>query len=209
MDQDQAAPTEEEIQAGVEEIARRLGETEAVPRQQIERIIRYCGIKYARRILRKTYEVEANGGLLTHNRERRRTVGGVFFFFAKRRMAQTQFEKVFPGMQYPYADKTRKKKKDKQHQPKQKKQKKTQQDQAPAEPKVEAAPLPTLPDDAPASAVEKYRQLASAADTFRKKIAGLEAKPKKQQFGLDMTRKLLANTEKQIEALVKQYSGDD
>ena len=46
----------------------------------------------------------------------------------------------------------------------------------------------------------------SAADTFRKKIAGLEAQPVGQQFGLEMTRKLLENTERQIDALVKQYS---
>ena len=45
-----------------------------------------------------------------------------------------------------------------------------------------------------------------AASQFREKIAALEAKPEDKRFGLDMTQKLLANTEQKIAALMQKYS---
>ena len=55
----------------------------------------------------------------------------------------------------------------------------------------------------PASVSDKLKQLHSAADTLRQKIATMEEKG--QKTGLNMTRRLLEQTEKQIATLEKQY----
>ncbi len=65
-----------------------------------------------------------------------------------------------------------------------------------------------VPQDAPPPVVQKLTELHTAAATFRQKISALEAKPADQQVGLEMTRKLLKTTEKQIEALEKQYASN-
>ena len=65
-------------------------------------------------------------------------------------------------------------------------------------------PIPDLPETAPPDVQDKLRQLHNAAETLRSRIAAMEAKG--QRTGLDMTRKLLKNTEKQIETLETQYS---
>ena len=214
----------EEDEAVAVEIIEKLGETEEIPVRQVHNIIGVCGVAFAQKVLRKTFEVEENGGLLTHNRQRRRTVGGVFFFLAKRRMSQAQFERVFPGMEYPKFQKQKAKKKGdakaekgaahKEGRPGREKGPRKgdgrRADSRPSSitmpPPAPALELPEISSTAPPEALERLKQLVSAADTFRKKIAGLEAQPAGQQFGLEMTRKLLENTEKQIDALVKQYS---
>jgi hypothetical protein len=83
--------------------------------------------------------------------------------------------------------------------------------------KREAAPEPVPHKDAPSSqdipapaglppeAAQRWIQLQTAAASFRQKIADIESKPAGQQSGLEMTAKLLRNTERQIEALEKQY----
>lgn len=58
-------------------------------------------------------------------------------------------------------------------------------------------------DALPSSVSDKLKQLYSAADTLRQKIAMMEEKG--QKTGLNMTRRLLEQTEKQISTLEKQY----
>jgi len=58
-------------------------------------------------------------------------------------------------------------------------------------------------DALPASVSDKLKQLYSATDTLRQKIATMEEKG--QKTGLNMTRRLLEQTEKQIATLEKQY----
>lgn len=57
--------------------------------------------------------------------------------------------------------------------------------------------------DLPPSVSDKLKQLHSAADTLRQKIETMEEEGKKS--GLNMTRRLLEQTEKQIATLEKQY----
>lgn len=57
--------------------------------------------------------------------------------------------------------------------------------------------------DLPTSVSDKLKQLHSAADTLRQKIETMEEEGKKS--GLNMTRRLLEQTEKQIATLEKQY----
>ncbi len=62
-----------------------------------------------------------------------------------------------------------------------------------------------LPEGVPVNIAQKLNDLHKAAAAFRQKISVLENKPAGQQFGLEMTQKLLKNTEWQIEQLESQY----
>jgi hypothetical protein len=77
---------------------------------------------------------------------------------------------------------------------------------APAEKKVVAPrtkPAPGIPEEVK----QKLSELYASASLFRQKIANLQGKPVGQQFGLEMTQKLLKNVEEEIAALEKKYSG--
>lgn len=69
--------------------------------------------------------------------------------------------------------------------------------------KPKASTPPKELDNVPTSVADKLKQLHSAADTLRQKIANMEEKG--QKTGLNMTRRLLEQTEKQIASLEKQY----
>ncbi len=78
---------------------------------------------------------------------------------------------------------------------------------APVEPIAESsAPEPDIPAAAPANVAQKLRELHSAAELYRQKIASLESKPAGQRFGLEMTQKLLKNVEDEINSLHAQYA---
>lgn len=68
-----------------------------------------------------------------------------------------------------------------------------------------AAPELTLPEGVPPEVASKLTDLMRAADTYRRKVAALEAKPPNQQHGLDMTRRLLEGIESKIEALKREH----
>ena len=186
------------IMAVASEIAGQLGETEPEPRAQIARVVEHCGVEFARKILRKTLDAEAKGGILVKSGERRRTPGGVFFFLAKGRMSPRQFEQVFPDLEYPHQ-----RKQPDTDSPPSSKQDEPQAASSPARMPAQE-PLPTLPANAPPEVIDRLHQLHRAAATFRKKIATLEASD--QPTGIEMTRRLLENTEKQIADLEAQYA---
>lgn len=91
------------------------------------------------------------------------------------------------------------------------------QAQKPAEKKKAAPPPPPpaaslippleLPANVPPEIAQKARELHIAVYQYRERLAGLEAKPANQRLGYDMIRKLLTNTEKQLEDLLKPYQG--
>lgn len=58
----------------------------------------------------------------------------------------------------------------------------------------------------PPEVAQKLQDLRTSAELFRQKISGLQGKPPDQQFGLEMTQKLLSNVEREIAALEKQYA---
>jgi len=83
--------------------------------------------------------------------------------------------------------------------------KKRDRDEAPPTPPEPEVQI-ELPVGISSDAAEKLISLHKAAATFREKIVALEAKPEDQQFGLEMTQRLLKSTEAQIEKLEAQYT---
>lgn len=69
-------------------ITQQLGETAKQARGMIWRIVQECGAEQALEWLREAQEIEAHGGMLTGDGERRRTPGGVFFKLVRDRLAQ-------------------------------------------------------------------------------------------------------------------------
>lgn len=313
----------------VNEIASELGETDIMARKQIAHVIFHEGVNGARALLKRTLEIEAQGGMLTGDNSRRRTPGGVFFYLARglviekreearARRAQEQanrpdFEwaerethtsglleqrgeavdvrvtlegrpgkvKVFKdvvmttfehhparfdnpddlpsppdepvmytvymgpkqwrrvedavansedqlivegicafdkeaNMMAIYANKvtTQTMRDEANARAKAENTDKKPKSKAPVETKTQAPPLPPpepmpeIPEGVPTDVADKLRELYSAAIQFRQKIAALEAKPANKRFGMEMTQKLLANTERQIAALEKRYAAE-
>jgi hypothetical protein len=73
-------------------------------------------------------------------------------------------------------------------------------------PTLEDTPLFNIPAAAPANVAQKLRELHAAAELYRQKIAALELKPAGQQFGMEMTQKLLKSVEDEISTLEAQYA---
>jgi hypothetical protein len=64
----------------------------------IVEIVRHMGADFAQTLMQETLSIEAQGGMLVLNGERRRTPGGVFFFLAKQKMPPEVVQQVFPFM---------------------------------------------------------------------------------------------------------------
>lgn len=87
------------------DIARQLGETEPKPHYQIARIIMFCGLEFAQEVTEAALQVEAGGGMMTLDGERRRTPGGIFFHLARERMPDDVCQEIF----YPWRAAARRK----------------------------------------------------------------------------------------------------
>ncbi len=69
-----------------------------------------------------------------------------------------------------------------------------------------AAPVVPVNPDLPPDAARKMSELQASAVLFRQKVATIQGKPAGQQFGLEMTQKLLKNVEDEIAALEKKHA---
>lgn len=67
-------------------------------------------------------------------------------------------------------------------------------------------PKPVSQPGFPPEVTQKLNDLQASAALFRQKIANIQAKPAGQQFGLEMTQKLLKNVEDEIASLEKKYA---
>lgn len=90
-------PSAEQISQLATQFGAALGETAANPVEQIGQLIEECGLPFVEKIMAETEATEAAGGLLTHDRKRRRSKGGVFFFLAKGQMDAGSRAKIFPN----------------------------------------------------------------------------------------------------------------
>ena len=325
--------TRTEVRAAARDIAKRIGETEKQPLAQIRAIIRLCGLEFAEKMVEEALAIEANGGLMTRDGQRRRTLGGVYFFVARGRMGYGPRRRIFgPAQQeamspaaapfvwearaavvdglrdergelrtvkvtligrpgrvqhfkdvvvttmthtgryaslprgvpplpeqptlytvYIAARQWRRIEQALQADPTDellvegaaafdpqiggitvhatsattrltaaRKHAAAQAETAATESPPESAPRraarpqvePTPPAEpapsiagAPADVNQKLQELHAAARMYRQKIAALQAKPPNQRFGLEMTQKLLKNTEQELQALLRKHGG--
>ncbi len=79
-------------------LAERLGETEPEPIAQLGRIVERCGIEQSTRWLDETERIEAQGGQMLTNNQRRRTKGGVFFHLVRQVVTGEDRHYIFPYM---------------------------------------------------------------------------------------------------------------
>ncbi len=85
MDTDEAVTT----------IAHTLGETEPEPLQRLQAVVTILGPEQALALCEKALAVEQQGGMLTQDGTRRRTVGGIFFYLV-RGSGNKQVQKLWP-----------------------------------------------------------------------------------------------------------------
>lgn len=87
----------EEIKAYADEVAKRLGETEKKPVEQIHLLVEHAGKDFVEEHLAETFKIEENGGMLTDDKKRRRSIGGVFFYITKGKLDPELRGRIFPG----------------------------------------------------------------------------------------------------------------
>jgi len=92
--------TPEQLNALVKEFAGILQETEIQPLSQIRRMITMIGEDFVRKHLEGALKVQQEGGMMTVEGDRPRTLGGVFFYLTKGDMTLEQRARVFPGSVY-------------------------------------------------------------------------------------------------------------
>ena len=85
----------------VAQIATALGETATEPIGQITRIIARCGPERAQAWLAETQQIEASGGELLPDKNRRRTPGGVFFKLVRNGVRGRDKFFIFPKYRKP------------------------------------------------------------------------------------------------------------
>jgi len=83
-----------------EKLSVALDETGEKPLAQVELVVEALGIKKSVKLLRKSLQIEENGGMMVYNQSRRRTLGGIFFFLAQRWVKKDRRYKIWPEM-YP------------------------------------------------------------------------------------------------------------
>ncbi len=93
----ESSPALDQLRRQARQFAAALGETSPQPIKQIGQLIEKCGLDFVETIMGETEAAEAAGGLLTHDRKRRRSKGGVFFYLAKGRMSPKLRSEIFPN----------------------------------------------------------------------------------------------------------------
>lgn len=82
-------------------LADALGESAPEALATLRQIIQLKGVAFAERLLARTREIEAAGGLRTHNGTRQRTRGGIFFFLTRGRVTSDEHRAIWPHHDAP------------------------------------------------------------------------------------------------------------
>jgi len=86
-----------------DDIAAQLKETEPAVVQQIQRALQFCGAETVNAILRETLDIEARGGMMLPDSDRRRTTGGIFFLLLRQRTDPEIWRRIRSGEPQPQA----------------------------------------------------------------------------------------------------------
>ena len=85
------------------DVAHQLNETNPEALTQIERIIQCVGPEKTYTYLQRAIAIENEGGRMTSDGARRRTLGGTFFFLVRGRVTAQQHAIIWPNHKFPYA----------------------------------------------------------------------------------------------------------
>ncbi len=96
----QASLSEGEFHEIVFFIASHLREPKGQSRHQLYRIVQVLGEEKAVGFMKQAIEIEKNGGMLTNDKRRKRTVGGIFFHLVKH-CDDPAVRKLFPARKPP------------------------------------------------------------------------------------------------------------
>ena len=210
-----------EWEALAQRYAEQLEETEITPTNKIREMIRLNGVDFMEKMLAETLAIEAEGGMLTNDFSRRRTVGGVFFYIAKRDMPQENRIIIFPPPSLRAKYKKKKKaKKPQQNQQQQQKAEKPKADAKPqaeskAAPKPQAVPEPAAPTiiapsipseivDVPSDVIAEFSALRQAEYEATLELEDMRTTPGKQA-GMFSATKELWSIKNKIKGIVGDY----
>jgi len=87
----------DQLKSFAEDVAKQLNESGADPVRQIALIAEHLGTDFVKENLEETLKIEAEGGMMTQEGERRRTPGGVFFYLVKGKMEPNVRQIIFPN----------------------------------------------------------------------------------------------------------------
>jgi hypothetical protein len=90
-----------DITTAVNDIAAQLQETHPPAILQIRRIIEQIGLEATYAHLQTTLDVEAQGGMLTEDKKKRRTPGGTFFYIVRGKLTPEQRRILWPRVKRP------------------------------------------------------------------------------------------------------------
>ena len=87
-----------EEEAVVEKIATELNENHRPALEQIKRIVERLGIEQAENYLQQTLEIEAQEGILTTDKTRRRSPGGAYLYLVRREISGRDRRYIWPQL---------------------------------------------------------------------------------------------------------------
>jgi hypothetical protein len=94
---------EEAVERVVADVAEQLGETDDQPIGMLRRMVNLRGPDFVQAVVQEARTVEAQGGLMTRDGSRRRTLGGVFFALARHHITKTSrddYLRIFQPWRY-------------------------------------------------------------------------------------------------------------
>jgi hypothetical protein len=179
----------DEAQALAQDVANQLNESENMPVSQIHRMVRFAGRAFVESLLAETLQIEAEGGMMTSDDSRRRTVGGIFFYLARQRLSYKMQRAIYYVKQTQNDDsddKPRKKPLDGAN-------------HAPA-----AAPI--TDQETLDEARRELEQLRNEYDAAQKYLEVLKSQPAEdRKSGLFSATRDVVNLQKQINAVLRDF----
>ncbi len=189
-----------ETHAMTKQIIEQLGE-DPTAQSRIERVVRLGGVEFVRSILEETMAIEAAGGMMTADGERRRTPGGVFFYLVRGRVSDNMRHEMF----YARKEKKAEPQPSDQEKGKAKKQKEPKQDPQSALPTPPEPEIPPVSPEELQAAREKLAALRQAHAQAQHTLEDIQAGPASKKAGLFSALKNVVDVQKQIDAVLKDY----
>lgn len=91
-----AVPDTEKTKHWANDIAHQLQEKNPYALVQITHIIERLGLEATQAFVTETFKIQAEGGMLTNDKKRKRSLGGLFFYLVRGRITHEDRKYIFP-----------------------------------------------------------------------------------------------------------------